>query len=314
MYTHRPAWDRLDVLTRRRRLNGPESDELIALYQSASLQLSTLLSRAPEPAVVAGLGALLARARIAIVGGRRGSVRMIGEFFLRRFPAAVYQTLSWWTGVAAVFLAVTTGISAWIANSADIRNALGLTRTEKALTRPGGGYERYYFEHSHGAFTAHVWTNNAWVAATALFTGLLIIPAMIALGYNAFNLAVGCGLMAHANRLPTFLGYLLPHGMLELTAIFVAGGAGLALGATLIDPGRRSRSEALAHQGRTTATIAIGLTVVLLVSGLLEGFVTPSGWPTTVRVTIGALAELLFLAYVVILGRPASRRCLPGDR
>jgi uncharacterized membrane protein SpoIIM required for sporulation len=112
--------------------------------------------------------------------------------------------------------------------------------------------------------------------------------------------------MAHAGRVGVFFADILPHGMLELTAVFVAGGAGLKLGWTLIDPGPRSRAEALARQGRATVTIAVGLVGVLAVSGLIEGFVTPSGWPAPARIAVGAVAEMGFLGYVVCYGSRAD--------
>jgi uncharacterized membrane protein SpoIIM required for sporulation len=175
------------------------------------------------------------------------------------------------------------------------------------LTAPGGRFETYYTEHPHDAFAAQVWTNNAWVTAVALFTGVLILPSVYMLFMNALNLGVSAGLMAHAGRLDAFFGFVLPHGMLELTAVFVAGGAGLKLGWTLIDPGPYGRARALARQGRATATVALGLVAVLLVSGMLEGFVTPSGWPAPVRIGIGLAAEIGFLAYVFGVGRSAAR-------
>ena len=105
------------------------------------------------------------------------------------------------------------------------------------------------------------------------------------------NLGVGIGLMSSAGRLDTFLGLVLPHGLLELTAVFVAAGTGLRLGWTLIDPGPRSRRTALAEEGRAALGMAIGLALVLFVSGAIEGFVTPSGLPTWARIAIGVAAE-----------------------
>ena len=93
------------------------------------------------------------------------------------------------------------------------------------------------------------------------------------------NLGVGIGLMSSAGRLDTFLGLILPHGLLELTAVFVAAGTGLRLGWTVIDPGPRTRRTALAEEGRAALGMAIGLALVLFVSGAIEGFVTPSGLP-----------------------------------
>jgi uncharacterized membrane protein SpoIIM required for sporulation len=306
-YAHSRSWDRLDRLARQRRLSGAEVDELVALYRRTSQELARLQSHSPDPELIGGLSALLTRARGRVLGGRVSASRTVGGFFVHRFPAAVYRAWPWWLGVAAVFLAVSAGFGVWVSGSASARTRLGLSDNADDLTAPGGRFETYYTEHSHDAFAAQVWTNNAWVTAVALFTGVLILPAILMLFMNALNLGVSAGLMAHAGRLDAFFGFLLPHGMLELTAVFVAGGAGLKLGWTLIDPGPYGRAQALARQGRATATVALGLVAVLLVSGILEGFVTPSGWPAPVRIGIGLVAEIGFLTYVFGVGRSAAR-------
>ncbi|MCX4096564.1 stage II sporulation protein M [Nocardia sp. alder85J] len=305
-YAHRRAWERLDQLSRRRRLTGAESDELVALYRRTSQQVARLQVQSPEAELLAGLSTVLGRARARILGSRADAWAEIGRFFTHRFPAAVYRARWWWLGVAAVFLALATGLALWVPGSGTAHRALGLPADTGDLTDPGGKFETYYSEHPHDAFAAQVWTNNAWVAAGALFTGALILPAVYMLFMNALNLGVSAGLMAQAGRLESFFGFILPHGMLELTAIFVAGGAGLQLGWTLIDPGRYSRARALARRGRAAATIALGLAGVLLVSGLIEGFVTPSGWPAPIRIGVGVIAELAFLGYVFGPGRWAA--------
>ncbi|HEU5115522.1 MAG TPA: stage II sporulation protein M, partial [Isosphaeraceae bacterium] len=104
-----------------------------------------------------------------------------------------------------------------------------------------------------------------------------------------------------------------PHGLLELTAVFVAAGTGLRLGWTLIDPGPRTRRAALAEEGRSAVGMAIGLALVLFVSGAIEGFVTPSALPTWARIGIGVTVELAFLAYVYVLGGRAVRAGETGD-
>ncbi|MEC3914126.1 stage II sporulation protein M [Nocardia sp. CDC160] len=314
-FVHKPEWDRLDQLASRgKRLTGAEADELVRRYRLASQQLARLQTREADPELIAGLSAVLTRARGRILSARIDTLREIGYFFTHRFPAAVYRAWSWWVSVASVFLIGSAALGAWVANSEAARRHLGLDTDTDALTRPGGEFETYYYEHSHDAFAAKVWTNNAWVSATVLFLGVLILPAVYMLFMNALNLGISAGLMAAAGRLGPFFGWLLPHGMLELTAVFVAGGAGLKLGWTLIDPGRESRARALARQGRATAVIALGLVGVLLVSGFLEGFVTPSGLPTALRVGIGALAELGFLGYVLGRGRIAVRELEAADR
>ena len=120
--------------------------------------------------------------------------------------------------------------------------------------------------------------------------------------------------MVEAGRADVFYGLLLPHGLLELTIIFVAAGAGLRLGWSWIAPGPRTRSQALATEGRAVGALAIGLGVWLLISGLVEGFVTPSTLPAWARLAIGATVWLAFLVYVFTLGRRAARAGETGRR
>ncbi|WP_051406760.1 stage II sporulation protein M [Nocardia sp. CNY236] len=147
-------------------------------------------------------------------------------------------------------------------------------------------------------------TAGAWIFRTHRWP--VIVPTVYVLYLNALNLGVTAGLMADAGRIDAYLGFILPHGMLEMTAILVGGGVGLKLGWTLIDPGRLSRSEALAKIGRSAAIVSAGLVGMLLISGLIEGFVTPSSLPLWARLATGFVAEATFLLYVFGLGRRAK--------
>jgi uncharacterized membrane protein SpoIIM required for sporulation len=111
---------------------------------------------------------------------------------------------------------------------------------------------------------------------------------------------------------PKFWGLILPHGLLELTAVFIAGGAGLRLGWTLIDPGDRTRRAALAEEGRRALAIVAGLVVVFAVAGTIEGFVTGSSLPTWARVGIGVVGEATLLSWLFVRGRAAARQGLTG--
>ncbi|HSD78361.1 MAG TPA: stage II sporulation protein M, partial [Solirubrobacteraceae bacterium] len=218
----------------------------------------------------------------------------------------------WWIGVAAGTALVATAIGAWIAHNPDVVAAISSPQDLKQLVNQD--FADYYSSNPAGSFAFKVWTNNAWVAALALVGGaLLCLPGIYILWQNALNVGVVGGLMAYAGRLDLFFGLITPHGLLELTAVFVAGGAGIRLGWQVVSPGPRPRSVALAEEGRSTLTIALGLVVVLLVSGVVEAFVTPSGLPTWARIGIGAAVWLAFLSYVVVLGRRAVREGDLGD-
>jgi uncharacterized membrane protein SpoIIM required for sporulation len=119
--------------------------------------------------------------------------------------------------------------------------------------------------------------------------------------------------MLAAGKGDVLFGLLLPHGLLELTAVFVAAGVGLRTGWAWVAPGPLPRSRSLAEAGRLAGVIALGLAAVLLVSGVIEAFVTPSGLPTAARIGIGVVAEIAFLTYVVVLGRRGVRAGATGD-
>ncbi|GAA2495182.1 stage II sporulation protein M [Streptomyces gobitricini] len=312
---HRPEWDRLDHLLRRgRHLTGAEADELVALYQRTAAHLSLLQSSAPDPMLTARLTQLVARARATVTGTRRASWRDAATFLTSGFPAAVYRSRHWWIPTAVLSTLLAALIGWWIGTHPEVQSSIAAPEELRRMTRPGGDYESYYSSHPAASFAAQVWTNNAQAAAMCLVLGaFLCVPVLWILFLNMLNLGVGLGLMSSAGRLDTFLGLLLPHGLLELTAVFVAAGTGLRLGWTLIDPGPLPRRTALAQQGRAALGMALGLALVLFVSGVIEGFVTPSGLPTWARVAIGITAELAFLAYVYVLGGRAARAGEAGD-
>jgi uncharacterized membrane protein SpoIIM required for sporulation len=122
------------------------------------------------------------------------------------------------------------------------------------------------------------------------------------------------GVMIYTGHADTFFSFILPHGLLELTCIFVGAGVGLRIGWAWIAPGpHRTRGQALATRARGGMLVALGLAVTLGVAGLLEAYVTPSGLPTVVRVGTGALVWLAFLAYALVVGGAAHRRGETGD-
>ncbi|MFH8574346.1 stage II sporulation protein M [Streptomyces sp. NPDC017993] len=312
---HRAEWDRLEaLLRRRRRLTGAEADELVHLYQRVTTHLSLLLSSAPDPALTGRLTSLVARARSAVTGARKASWRDTARFFTTVFPAAVYRLRHWWIPTAILSLAVAAVMGWWIATHPEVQAAIGAPQELREMTRPGGEYESYYSSHPAASFAAQVWTNNAQAVALCLVLGAFAgVPVLWVLFQNMLNLGAGIGLMSSAGRLDTFLGLILPHGLLELTAVFVAAGIGLRLGWTLVDPGPRTRRTALAEEGRAALGVAIGLAAVLFICGAIEGFVTPSGLPTWARIGIGVAAELGFLLYVYVLGGRAVRAGERGD-
>jgi uncharacterized membrane protein SpoIIM required for sporulation len=310
--THRAQWDRLAVLSHRNKLTAAEADELVELYQRTATHLSLLRSSYPDPVLIGRLSQTLARARSAVSSAHTTAWSEVGRFFTRSFPAAAYRARWWWLAAALGSTIVSVVVAFWIAKNPDVRAAVASPSEIKQLV--DHDFANYYRENPAGSFAAQVWTNNAWVAAMSLVGGaLLCLPAVFVLYQNALNVGLIGGLMASAGKLDIFFGLIAPHGLLELTAVFLAAGAGMRLGWQIINPGLRPRSVALAEEGRATMTIALGLVLVLLVSGAIEAFVTPSPLPTWARIGIGVVVWVGFLSYVIVLGRRARDENDIGD-
>lgn len=308
---HSREWQRLEQLTGQRRLSGAESDELVERYQQVATHLSVVRTSAPDASLVAHLSSLLARARNRATGTRVSTWHGVASFFVDRFPAALYRLRWWWLGTLAANVVVTAVMMLWLLDHPNVEQSLLSPAEIDQLVQHD--FEGYYSEYAAGHFAAQVWINNAWVSALCLAFGVFGVPVVVALFRNIANLAIIGSIMTRHDQGGHFWGLILPHGLLELTAVFVAGGVGLRLFWSWVEPGQVSRAQSLAREGRTAGTVALGLVAVLLVSGLIEAFVTPSPLPTWARVGIGVLAEACFLAYVFVVGRAAVARGHTGD-
>lgn len=306
-----PRWSRLRQLLRRRRLRGAEVDELISHYQTTATHLSQMRTAVPDPALISRLSALLARGRGAITGGHELSLADAVRFVAISLPAAFYR-VRWWTVAAgAVFVILGVVQAWWMLSVPEAMAEAGSPSMRRRYAEEA--FAAYYSNYPAPDFAAQVWTNNAWIAAQSIGLGITGIFPVYVLVLNALNVGAAGAIMAEHDGLGEFFGLILPHGLMELTAVFIAVGTGLKLFWSWIDPGPRTRARALAEEGRALVTVALGLVVVLGVSGVVEGFVTPSALPTGVKIAIGATVLAGYWVYTLTLGRRAVRDGETGD-
>jgi len=308
---HQGEWSRLEYLARHRSGNGAEADEILDLYQRVATHLSVVRSSAPDPSLVTYLSSLLARSRTRSAGTRSVSWVDFRVFFAETFPAVLYRNRRWWIVTALANLAAAVVVGWWFLSHPQFETSMMSPAEIDRLVNTD--FENYYSEFAAAHFAALVWTHNAWITAICIAFGVLGVPVVYVLFQNVLNLGFMAAIMINHDRGALFFGLILPHGLLELTAVFVAGGTGLRLFWAWIDPGPRTRATALAQEGRSAVAVALGLVVVLAVSGVVEAFVTPSPLPTWARITIGVLVEVAFLTYVFTLGRWAFRKGVTGD-
>jgi uncharacterized membrane protein SpoIIM required for sporulation len=304
-------WQRLKALGSSSRLTGAETDEFTRLYQHTATDLAVIRSSAPDPALVSRLSVLLAGARASLTGAREPVWRELARFLALRFPAALFRVRWWTVGVMLGFLVLATAVGFYTASEPGALDALGTPEDRQIYADEA--FAAYYSENPSASFFGRVWTNNAWVAAVTIagaFTG--VFPMYVQF-QNAVAVGQAAAIMDEHGYLGIFFQLISPHGLLELTAVWVAGGAAFKLFWTMLVPGDRPRMRAMAEEGRAMFGVALGLVLVLLISGLIEGFVTGSSLPWAAKIAIGVAAITGFWVYVLLVGRRAARAGYTGD-
>ena len=305
------TWSRLHFLAHKRRLSGADADELLRLYQATSAHLSLLRSTGAESGLSASLSATLAQARTRFTGARSNFLEDLAKFFVVALPAALFR-IRWLTlACGIVFCVIGCAYAWWIGTSPEALRAVASEAEVRRYVEED--FIDYYSENPAASFAGAVWTNNAWISAQAVALGITGFWVPMILLSNAQGVGVAAGIFAAVGKADVFFSYILPHGLMELTAVFVACAAGLRIFWAMVSPGPRTRSRAVAAEGRSMITVALGLVLVLFVSGLVEGFVTPSALPVWAKIGIGAAVLAAFWGYVLVCGGKAYRAGAAGD-
>lgn len=306
------GWYRLQALTgRARRLSSlapDELDELIHLYQRAGAHLADArVTYVADPQLVDRLTLLVADAHGVLYSRRETDVRTNAvRLMTETFPAAIVA-LRRFIMVAFLLMAIPWAVmTVWLARSPQAFDALGPEAASSQYIEQD--FEAYYSNRPSQDFATQVFLNNIRVAFLVFAAGVLLCVVTAAiLVYNGMSVGVAGGMFASVGQSDKFWGLILPHGLLELSAVVVAGAAGLRVGWSIINPGDRSRFASLTATARETATVVVGLVVAFLMAALVEGFVTGKPWPTAGRVGIGAVTFLAFWGTTIFFATSSSR-------
>ena len=311
-----PGWAEFDRLSGavRSRASRPGDDELerfLGLHLRVSADLSHARTAQAEPALLDRLSRSVAGGRTVLEGRRAVSVRTVARFFTERFPTAVWQLRRFVAVAAALTFIPAAAIGLWISRSPAALEATAPAALRDAYVNQD--FEEYYSDRPASQFATEVTVNNIRVSVIAFAGGILFgIGTVVILVMNGANVGFAAGLFAAADQQARFYGLILPHGLLELTAVVIAGATGLSLGWAMIAPGDRSRGESLVAAAQQSLTVILGLIAAFVVAGLIEGFVTGSTLSTALRVGLGGAVELGFLSYLYVFGRRGTGAAAEG--
>jgi uncharacterized membrane protein SpoIIM required for sporulation len=183
-----------------------------------------------------------------------------------------------------------------------------MARAEEAAAKEerGEGYVEIP-ETSMPIFASQLISNNVQVTFLAFAGGVLAgVGTLLILVFNGISIGAVFGVFANEGQSLHIWTFVLPHGVIELTAICIAGGAGLWMGSALLVPGRRTRREVLVTRGREAISLIGGTAMMLVCAGVIEGFISPSQLPREVKFAFAALFASVMVAYFAFAGRDAD--------
>ena len=315
-------WKRLEDLLNRIERGGAGSlsdDELLAmprLYRAALSSLSVARAISLDQALIGYLESLCARAYFFVYGARSRFFKRVAAFLGNDWPRAA-QRLFTDTAIATA-VTILAAIAAYVLVMGDsdwymsfVPEGLASGRTPSA--------SREYLEStlfdgddmgnsSLSVFATWLFTHNVGVSLLAFAVGFAFgLPSMVLMAYNGCMLGAFFALFVSKGLGVELGGWLLIHGVTELLAISLAGGAGLHIGRAVAFPGRRTRLDAAAEAGRQAARVMVGVIVMLFIAGVLEGIGRQVISSTAIRYSIAGATALLWGAYLFIpRGREAA--------
>lgn len=300
---HLQSWRRLELLAASATtLSGSEVDELVRLYQTASSHLAIARWRYRDPDLVAHLTRVVASANAVLHRQRTMTVTRAIEFVTVRLPMAMWRVR--WSALVVTMAMIVAAVFAvvWLTTTPGaIEFAMPEEYRQYYVEE---AFESYYSQYPTGLFGIRLFFNNAFIALRMFGAGIAAgLPAVAISALNGWGVGVAGMVMADAGREWTFWRLVLPHGLLELSAILLAGGAGTHLGWTIVSPGDRTRSQALGDEGRRAGTVALAAAAMLFLSALIEAWVTPSPLPDVIRIGIGVVAFTACIVVPMLVGR-----------
>lgn len=311
-------WKAFEELITRAEKHSPKAltdEELLSLpvlYRSTLSALSVARATSLDRALIAYLESLCLRGYFYLYGARRSLIERIADFFVYDWPVAIRDL--WRETLAAVSLMLVGFLTGFRLVASEKTWYDAIIPTDLAAGRgPDATVEWLRMGLYDGGdgylstFAAYLFTHNVQVSILAFALGFaLAVPTVLIILMNGCIIGAMFYVFWSKGLGYEFGGWLLIHGSTELFAICIAGAAGLRIGTSIAFPGALSRMTAAARAGRTAATAMVGVTIMLLAAGLLEGFgrqlITGDG----LRYLIGGGLLAVWLAYFYLVRAEAA--------
>ena len=276
------------------------------LYRQTAADLSTAREDPGSATLARYLNELLGRSHnLVYSGAARSRPAGILRFYAHDFPQVFRETLPYTLLALALFLA--GGAAAMVLSLTDPRFERSLLNAQMIDTIERREMWTHGILSMKPTASSAIMTNNLTVSLAACATGMLagIGPVYMML-FNGLLIGVIGTACARAGMSLQLWSFVAPHGSLELPAIFIAGGAGLVLARGILFPGTLPRRESVADAGRTAVRLLLGVLPMLVIAGVIEGFLSPTPVAPALKFAIGGGLFVLLLLYLFVPRGTAS--------
>jgi uncharacterized membrane protein SpoIIM required for sporulation len=314
----KPHWAKLESLLNQstgsglRSLSRSDLQELSLLYRQTAADLAAIREDRGSVHYARYLNQLLVRAHNTIYSGHRASPMAVVSFFTKTYPAAFRRNLPQ-VALATLIFAIAGMVGAVLTyQNPDFKVKMLGPEMVETIDR------HQMWTHSIVGIkplaSSAIMTNNMSVGFTTFALG--ITAGLGTIYMMAFNglligvIGVACYLSGMSLQLWSFVA---PHGVLELPAIFIAGGAGLKIAQGLLFPGMLPRRDSLSRAGLEAVQLLLGTIPILIVAGLIEAFVSPTGLAIPLKFSMAAALFVLLNVYLFGIGRENARHVEPGN-
>ncbi|CAG9623576.1 stage II sporulation protein M [Sutcliffiella rhizosphaerae] len=300
---HREQWKELESilkdLHKKRNITNEKLDTFHQLYQKAAQNLSYSQTHFPSEEVTPYLNELVAKSHNLLYKDQISSWKQAGHFFGYRFVGLLAE--QWKFVVIAMLLFTIGGLGSFFAVIEDPLYIYSILSVDMAQN-----FDPEKIGMNDGLvdaplMSASITTNNIQVAILAFAGGITFgILTVYILIYNGIIVGAIAALFWHHNKTYEFWAYIVPHGMIELTAIFIAGGAGLLMGYKLFVPGEYSRGYQLKVNAKRSVLLLLGTIPLFIIAGAIEGFITPAKISLEAKYLVALLTVVGLVLYVAI--------------
>ncbi len=287
-------------------------DELLIfgrLYRRAASALSAARSHGVQDAEIERLNRLVARAYGHLYTAESKGWPSIRTFFKKEFPQSFRRNLLFIVVAFGVFVVPALfafGVTRSDPGRADVVLGPAATAVIDSIAERHQGEQNWLPEEIRPLMSSSIMTKNICVAFFAFSTGILAcLGTVLILFYNGLFMGVVAGALSArgAGVSLGFWGFVAPHGVMELTAIFIAGGAGLMLGWVFVNPGDYTRGAALKLAARDAIPLVIGVVVMLVVAAVIEAFFSPTLIPEAVKFMFAGAEGFIVFSYLLLAGK-----------